>query len=340
MPQVDVSFLTRSLQTFIGIFGAGFQNLQADINTLLAILAVIELALVGLWWGLSGGEALVGVFKKLLYVTFWIWLVQQFPFLAKTLVTSLVSAGLKAGGGQVTVQQMLDPSALVGIGLDATEPLANKLGEMGSFDIADMIVFGVGYLAIMACFVIMAINLFLAVLEYYMFAGIVGILLPFGLLPSTKFIAEKAIGAVVSAGIKLMTLSFITSAVIPIIVAARFPGDDDQWNMNGLWASLLIMGGTTALCWKAPALAAGLMSGSPSLGFEHAFGLGQTAATASVGAAMGAVAIGTGNPGLAITSATRVAATVSGMTASSSGSSAAPPPVPAASATLVRSLAA
>ena len=117
----------------------------------------------------------------------------------------------------MTVAQILNPSALAASGLDATEPLADRLGDMGAFDMADMLVLGVGYIAIMACYIIMAINLFLAVLEYYLFAGIVGILLPFGLLPSTKFLAEKAIGAVVAAGIKLMVLAFITSAVLPVI---------------------------------------------------------------------------------------------------------------------------
>ena len=44
----------------------------------------------------------------------------------------------------------------------------------------------------------MAINIFIAVLEYYLFVACVGILLPFGLVSGTKFLAEKAIGAVVA----------------------------------------------------------------------------------------------------------------------------------------------
>jgi type IV secretion system protein TrbL len=334
----DISFLTRSLQQFIAIFGGGFTNLQSTINTLLVSLAVIELALVGLWWALGGGEQLVTVFKKLLYISFWIWLVQEFPTLAKAFVTSLVTAGITAGGGQVTVAQILDPSALVGAGLDATEPLAQKLGGMGTFDMADMLIFGLGYIAIMACFVIMAVNLFLAVCEYYLFAGIVGILLPFGLLPSTKFLAEKAIGAVVSAGIKLMVLSFVTSAVLPLIVSTRFPGTGEAWNMNALWAAELTMVGCAALCWKAPGLAASLMSGSPSLGVDHVLGAAQTAVSSAFGAATGAAAIASGNPGLALSSATQLASMATSSTGSSSASG--PPPVAAASATLVRSLAA
>jgi len=334
----DISFLTRSLQAFIGVFGAGFTHLSTKINALLAMLAVIELALVGFWWALGGGAELAAVGKKVLYIGFWIYLVQSFPSLAKAFVESLVSAGLTAGGGTVTVSQILDPSALVGAGLDATEALAAKLGEMGTFDMADMIVFGLGYLTIMACFIIMAVNLFLAVLEYYLFAGIVGILLPFGLLPATKFLAEKAIGAVVSAGIKLMVLSFITSAVLPLVLATRFPGTDETWNMNALWATILTMAGVTALSWKAPGLAASLMSGSPSLGAEHVAQAGMTAFSTAMLAGQAAAGLATGNPAPAISAATRVG---SGAASTAAGaSSEASPPVAPAAATLVRSLAA
>jgi type IV secretion system protein TrbL len=334
----DLNFLSRTLQNFITIFGSGYANLSSTINYLLAALATIELVLLGFWWALGSGEQLVAVFKKLLHIGFWIYVVQSFPALAKAFVTSLVAAGLKAGGGNVTVAQILDPSSLMGAGVDATQSLAQKLGEMGAFDLADMIVFGLGYITIMGCFVIMAINLFLAVLEYYLFAGIVGILLPFGLLPSTKFLAEKAIGAVVASGIKLMVLSFITSAVLPLIVATRFPATDEIWSLNELWATIATMAGITALSWKAPGLAASLMSGSPSLGVEHVSQVGLTAYAAAMTAGRAAAGMATGNPAPAMSAAARATSAVASASTGSASSDTGPP-IPAATATLVRSLA-
>ena len=342
---MQFSALTLALQNFIGIFSGGFGRLTSAINTLLAILIGIDLVLMGFWWALGGGEQLATVFKKVLYIGFWIWMVQSFPGLAKSFVDSLVTAGVTAGGGGVTVAQILDPSALAASGLDATEPLAARLGDMGTFDMADMLVLGLGYIAIMACYIIMAINLFLAVLEYYLFAGIIGILLPFGLLPSTKFLAEKAVGAVVAAGIKLMVLAFITSAVLPVIAASRFSGP--EFGFNELWAMLLTVGGCTVLCWKAPAMASALMAGAPSLGITD------VAATAMTGVAAGVAVAGfaSGNPAIGISAATRAAAgATSGAptmgaasaglgAAAGSGASAAGPAVANAGSSLVRSLA-
>jgi type IV secretion system protein TrbL len=196
-----------------------------------------------------------------------------------------MAAGTMAGGGGST-NILLDPSAVAGHGLDATQPLAQKIEDLGTFDIADAVVFGISYLLIMLCFLVMAINCFLAVLEYYLIVALVGIFLPFALFPSTKFLAERAIGAVVAVGMKLMTLAFVMAVVEPTLGNIHFASDEIA--MNELFAVLLTAAGCTFLSWQAPRLASGLMSGSPHLGAgdvaQHA-----TAAAGVAGALGGAV---------------------------------------------------
>ena len=206
---MEFNTLTLTLQNFIAAFSGGYSRLSGPISNLLGILVGVEIVLLGLWSALGGGDNVVGVFKKILHIGFWVWLVKSFPDLAKAFVESLIDAGLMAGGGGIggDVSVIMDPSRIAGYGLDATEPLTKKIQDLGTFDMADLIVFGLGYLAIMACFVVMAINIFIAVLEYYLFVACVGILLPFGLVSGTKVLAEKAIGAVVSAGVKWSSTS-------------------------------------------------------------------------------------------------------------------------------------
>jgi type IV secretion system protein TrbL len=126
-----------------------------------------------------------------------------------------------------------------------------------------MIIFGVSYLLIMAAFLTMAIQAFLAVLEYYLITAVAGVLVPWALLPQTKFLAEKAIGAVVSAGIKLMVLAFIIAVTNPVLASIHFSGPEIK--LNELWSVLLTTGAIAFLSWHAPSLAAGLLAGSPSL---------------------------------------------------------------------------
>ena len=58
----------------------------------------------------------------------------------------------------------------------------------------------------------------LAVIEYYLVVTLATCLIPFGISQHTRFLAEKAIGAVVAVSVKLMVLSFIIALIQPVIV--------------------------------------------------------------------------------------------------------------------------
>ena len=284
---MDFNGLTETLNNFITVFSGGFERLSGAINALLALLGGIDLVLLGFWWALGGGEQLVPVFKKLLYIGFWIWMVRSFPTLSKAFVDSLIQAGFTAGGGTGADQSLLlDPSRLAGLGLDATMPLAEKMENFSALDVSDLLVFGLAYIGIMLSFLMMAINVFLAVLEYYLIAALVGILMPFGLLTSTKFLAEKAIGAVVASGVKLCVLAFVLSVADPVIRNIHFAGDDIS--LNELWAMFLTSCSLMLLCWKAPSLASSLLSGSPSLAAHDVTRPAQMAVASAIGAFTGA----------------------------------------------------
>jgi type IV secretion system protein TrbL len=261
---MEFNTLTTTLTNFVGIFQGGYSRLQPIVNGLLAALAGIDIVLLGFWWALGGGERLTEVMKKILFLGFWLWFTTSFQSNAKAFVDSLISAGLTAGGQAGGYNLLLDPSRIASYGLTATAQLAKAMGDFSITDFGDMIIFGVSYLLIMAAFLTMAIQAFLAVLEYYLITAVAGVLVPWALLPQTKFLAEKAIGAVVSAGIKLMVLAFIIAVTNPVLASIHFSGPEIK--LNELWSVLLTTSAIAFLSWHAPSLAAGLLAGSPSLG--------------------------------------------------------------------------
>jgi len=261
---MEFNTLTTTLTNFVGVFQGGYTRLQPIVNGLLAVLAGIDIVLLGFWWALGGGERLTDVIKKILFLGFWLWFTKSFQANAKVFVDSLINAGLTAGGQAGGYNLLLDPSRIAGYGLTATEQLAKALDDISITDIGDMIIFGVSYLLIMAAFLTMAIQVFLAVLEYYLITAVAGVLVPWGLLPQTKFLSEKAISAVISAGIKLMVLAFIIAVTNPVLASIHFSGPEIK--LNELWSVLVTTSAIAFLSWHAPSLAAGLMAGSPSLG--------------------------------------------------------------------------
>ncbi len=283
---MNTEILNTTLNTFLTAFNAGWGNLQLAINWLIGTMLAIELVLVGLWWALGGGAQLVQVMKKLLYLGFWMWIVTNFPFLAKQFVFSLAKAGEIAGGAAGNQNILLDPSGIINLGLAVTAPLAEAMVKQG-WDIADGITYAVMWLLAIMGFVIIAWQMFYTVLEFYILLTLVGIILPFGFFEPTKFMAEKSIGAVISSGVKLMVLSFIIAVSTNVISGLPIPADIPSIE-TGI-TMVMVSGAIAFLAWNAPGIAAGLVVGSPSLsastGVQNTVAAGLAAGGATVVAA-------------------------------------------------------
>ncbi len=284
---MTLSTLTDTLLIFIGVFRLGFNQLLPSTTWLFGTLLSIEIALTGLYWAI-GSARLLDVIKKTIFIGFWIWIVFSFPMLVNSLVESLAKAGAIAGSGgpgAAVAVNLLDPSGIVDQGFVAAEPILIQKETFSPINVADRLLYWFFWLLVLLLYFVMAIQVFLTVLEFYLVTALVGILLPFGLLSHTKFLAEKSIGAVISAGIKMMVLSFILTVAGGVIASATLPIDP---NHNQILALLLTIGAIALLVWNAPGVAAGLIAGSPSLtagtALQNAVAGGFLAAGAASGA--------------------------------------------------------
>ena len=275
---MDPGILTTTLNNFLTAFSSGWSNLQPAINYLIGIFLAIEIVMIGLWMALGGGDQLVSVMKKILYLGFWLWIVQGFPTLADAFVKSLVQAGRLAGGGGGA--SVFNPSNIIRYGINTTAPMVDEIMKMGITEIVNGLVLALCYVMIMLSYILIAWQIFYAVLEFYLITALVGIFLPFGFLEQTKFLAEKAIGAVIASGIKLMVLAFIMAVIEPVLSTLTFSGN---LTLTEIWSALLTVGAMAFLTWNAPGVAAGLMAGSPSLTAGTAV---QNAVVGATGAAL------------------------------------------------------
>jgi len=260
---MDFNSLTTTLHNFLGAFNGGYALLLPSVRWLTASLLVIELILIGLFWAISGGERLGAVIKKLLFILFWLMIIAYFDVWSKIFRDSLINAGLIAGGQGGNSGLLLDPSRIAGYGLDATAFLTNRMEQIHSWQVLDSIILGLSYIMIMLAFLAIAVQVFITQIEFYIVMVLSSILLPWGLLKPTKFIAEKAIGSIVSSSVKLMVLSFIIAIADDSLSNITYTGS--ILNFNEIWSVLLTVGTIALLAWSAPGLAAGMISGSPSL---------------------------------------------------------------------------
>lgn len=146
-------------------------------------------------------------------------------------------------------------------------------------------------LAIFIAFAFIALNVLLCFVEFYLTTALSIILLPFGVNSHTSFISQKALGAVVNFGVKLMIMIFLLGLMSTMISKMDAITNDDY---GKLFEAVLQACMYAFLIWKLPSLISGMLSGTPSMGASAA-GVVQSAATAVGAGAMTTRFMGAGS---------------------------------------------
>mgnify|MGYP000251522215 FL=1 len=146
-------------------------------------------------------------------------------------------------------------------------------------------------LAIFIAFAFIALNVLLCFIEFYLTTALSIILLPFGVNSHTSFISQKALGAVVNFGVKLMIMIFLLGLMSTMISKMDAITNEDY---GKLFEAVLQACMYAFLIWKLPSLISGMLSGTPSMGASAA-GVVQSAATAAGAGAMTTRFMGAGS---------------------------------------------
>jgi len=303
--------LTSMMNTFLNVFKQGRLALLPDAKHLLWILASITITWSGLMWAFGTDDVIKEFVKKVLFIGVFVWLVTKWDSLLHSIVGGFVYAGTKAGGSTNTVL-ISDPSAIMGQGLIVTGPIFSSLQNIKGwniiFQLQSFSLFLICGLLIIIAFIILAAQVFITYVEFGIISTLAMILLPFGVFKPTAFIAEKAFGAIISFGVKLMVLSFIISVAFPMMQSFALPPDPTLQDLFTMVAACFIL---VALAWHAPGLAAGLLSGSPVFSAATAASAGVSAFAGAAGGAALTKEIASGATSAAV-GATKAAAGATG----------------------------
>jgi len=309
----DLNVIDRFMADFIRYIDSGFGLLGGDVAFLTTILVGIDITLAGLFWAMGGEDDVVGRFlRKILYVGAFALILGSFPMLADVIFRSFAGLGLTAGGGRMGADDLLRPGHLAGTGFEAAWPLLEQASALMGFtsffdNFLTIAILLIAWLLVIIAFFVLAIQLFITILEFKLTALAGFVLVPFALWNRTGFLAERVLGNVVSSGVKVMVLAVIVgigSGFFEEFVGALDGQEPDIGQaMSLVLASLALFG----LGIFGPGIATGLVAGAPQLGAGAAIGataaavgtlaLGGGVATGSAralaGGAMGAVRAGT-----------------------------------------------
>lgn len=288
----DLGIIDSFLATFIQYIDSGFGLLGGEVGFLTTVLIGIDLTLAGLFWALDGETDIIArLVKKVLYVGAFALILNNFAGLAQILFDSFAGLGLTASGSGLTAGDLLRPGQIAGTGFTAAWPLLQQAGSLIGFttvfdNLVTILVLLFAWAVVVLAFFILSVQLFITILEFKLTTLAGFVLVPFALWNKTAFLAERVLGNVVSAGIKVMVLAVITGIGTTLFgqftgaLAGRPPGLADA--MSLVLASIALFG----LGIFGPGIAAGLVSGAPQLGAGAAIGtIGGLAAGAMAGSA-------------------------------------------------------
>ncbi|HBP5982162.1 P-type conjugative transfer protein TrbL [Pseudomonas aeruginosa] len=295
----DVTIIDRFLDTFSRYIDSGFGLLQGEVAFLTATLIVIDMTIAGLYWAMShatgqGEDVIAKLLRKVLYVGAFAYIIGNFNWLAGIVFRSFAGLGITATGSAITMENFLQPGRLAKTGIDAAAPILEQVGDMAGFpevfvNLDAIAVMFLAWLVVVLCFFVLAIQLFITLIEFKLTTLAGFVLVPFALWNKTSFLAEKVLGNVVSSGIKVLVLAVIVG--IGSGLFAEFQVHPDEPSIDHALVIMLASLSLLALGIFGPGIATGLVSGAPQLGAGAMAG-------AAVGAAGTAVAIGAAATGV------------------------------------------
>lgn len=302
----DLNIIDQFMQAFIAYIDSGFGLLGPDVGFLTTILIGIDITLAGLFWALGGEDDIIAKFlKKILYVGVFALILNNFQSLSEIIFRSFAGLGLTAGGSAIGAADLLLPGRLGGTGFEAAAPLLVRaeelVGPVAFFEnFVEISVLLIAWLIVIAAFFVLAVQMFITILEFKLTTLAGFVLVPFALWSRTAFLAERVLGNVISSGIKVMVLAVIVG--IGSNYFAEFTGalGGEQVTIEQAVSLMLASLALLGLAIFGPAIASGLVSGAPQLGAGSAIA---TTALATGGLAMGGAGVaaavrGAGGAGL------------------------------------------
>ena len=285
-----------ALDTFMSTFrsqvDSGFGLIQGDVQGVFTTLVIISVAITAILWAIDENQnVLAALVRKTLLVGFFYWLLTNWHTLSETVVSGFATLGLKASGSGMSVSDFLNnPSKTILQSLTVVQALLDYCHHLAPnffaffANLETILIALIAALGVLIAFILLGIEIAVTVIEFHIVTLVALVTVPFGVLTQTSFMSERAIGYVVSVGLKVMALAIVVGIGTNLFSSYTVSAAPDIYEDCGLLLSALVL---LMLALKIPAIASALISGGPQLssGSALAGAAGLAAGVAGVGLA-------------------------------------------------------
>jgi type IV secretion system protein TrbL len=279
-------FLSSMMRYYISVCHSGAAALFPAAFKLLIFLAVLDFSWAAMFRLNEVGPKYL-LSKAIKYGIF-MWILSNWTegmALAAKVFISFERAGQIASGSSLPLQ----PDAIWSNGLEILDASWQGIKTLSWTNVGGVLASLTILVVTLAAVIFTAIALFMCRVEFWTIVTLATVLIPFGVWDKSKFLFEKATGAVLNLGIKIAVISFIAAVIQPTLLSLAEPLKDGN-TTSGLGdlaaAAEVMFGGIVLACMvmQLPKIIAGLMSGQPSLGSGDIFEPVKTAVAAGIAA--------------------------------------------------------
>ena len=203
------------LEVFTRYIDSGFGLLSGEVAFIATTLIVIDVTLAALFWSWGADDDIMArLVKKTLFVGVFAYIIGNWNNLARIIFESFAGLGLKASGTGFTTADLLRPGKVAQTGLDAGRPLLDSISSLMGYwsffeNFIQIACMFLAWALVLLAFFILAIQLFVTLIEFKLTTLAGFVLIPFGLFGKSAFMAERVLGNVISSGIKVLVLAVI-----------------------------------------------------------------------------------------------------------------------------------
>ena len=285
------------IDNFLGVFtsyiDSGFGLLGSEVAFIATTLIVIDVTLAALFWAWGADDDVMArLVKKTLFIGVFAYLLTNWNSLAQIVFNSFAGLGLMGSGTGFSAADLMRPGRVAQVGLDAGRPLLESISDLMGWiaffeNFIQIACLLFAWALVLLAFFILAVQLFVTLIEFKLTTLAGFVLIPFGLFGKTAFMAERVLGNVVSSGIKVLVLAVIIGigstlfSQFTVGFGGATPTVDDA--MAVVLAALSLLG----LGIFGPGIANGLVSGGPQLSAGAAVGTGLAIGGAAMAAGGG-----------------------------------------------------
>ena len=215
----------------------GYYNSAHHISgVIIQVLLLFEIIFIGIKISLGDINSLVGIIKKILYIGFWIYIINNIDVLSEAFINTLMFMSAKLSDTTTSVDFFDNPFKIIEFAynhiiqfllekIDSMAKIRNILKSLTLLVIIFLLVLLI--IGVAVSFAIITLVVLFIQLEFYIIVLCAILLLPFMISEHTKFIAEKIIPTITSQGIKMMVVSIVVQVIL-----AGYANIFDQFRAN------------------------------------------------------------------------------------------------------------